>query len=75
MNLADKIIIALREKPMKMPAIIDCINADADVEWSAAFLEQHINTLIWRGAIVRDGKGVVSVPPKETDEPVDSPPQ
>ena len=73
MNLADKIINALRETPMKMGAIIDFINADADVEWSSEFLTQHINTLLWRGSIVRDAKGVLSVPEKKTDEPVDTP--
>jgi hypothetical protein len=74
-NLHDHITNALRKTPMKMGAIIDFINADADVEWSSNFLTQQINTLLWRGSIVRDGKGVLSVPAKETDEPVDTPPQ
>jgi hypothetical protein len=74
MNLADKITIALRETPMKLPVVIDFINAESPVEWSAEFLTQHVNTLLWRGSIVRDSRGVLSVPAKEMDEPVDSPP-
>ena len=62
MNLADNIINAVRRAPMKMHAIIEFINADAEVEWSPEFLTDHINTLLWRGAIVRDAKGVLSVP-------------
>lgn len=70
MNLADNIINAVRKTPMKMPTLIDSINADADVEWSSDFLTQHIN--MWRGSIVRDAKGVLSVPAKEPND-LDSP--
>jgi excisionase family DNA binding protein len=53
-NLSDHIITALRE-PMTLPAIIDAINAQADVECSPEFLEKQLEILELRGRIVKNG--------------------
>jgi hypothetical protein len=54
-NLADKIINAVRANPMTLPSIIDTINAAADVEWPEEFLSNQVRLLEWRGNIVKKG--------------------
>ena len=69
MNLYTHLINTVRAKPMKLPAIINAINADAPVKWTPTFLTQQVELAYWRGHIVRDEDGKFSVPaPKEKDD-------
>jgi hypothetical protein len=69
MNLYTHLINTIRTKPMKLPAIIKAINAEASVKWTPDFLTQQVELAYWRGHIVRDEEGKFSVPaPKEKDD-------
>ena len=75
MNLSDHIVAALRQEPMTFAAIHDAMNAISTHDWTGSFMKERIAQLLLHKIIVRDGDAVFSVPPKETDEPVDTPPQ
>jgi hypothetical protein len=74
MNLSDHIVAALRREPMTFAAIHDAMNAMSDHDWTENMMKERIAQLLLHKTIVRDADGVFSVPPKETDEPLDSPP-